>query len=199
MAENYHIAAVKGGLPDPQRTNLWLLEIGIPNGLDLSVPGQELPDTKKLQIRALGCSLPGRKFTTIETYFQNMTSTYVGREDMSGKTLDVTFYEYEDQYLTKALNVWLNNLNDTMDARSSKGGHGLAGQKYKNGTRGFEYSADIKIRLLGFNGEKLDKMFVLHNAWPESIGDVQMSYENANGITNRVTFRYDWMELANAT
>ena len=46
MAENYHIAAVKGGLPDPQRTNLWLLEIGIPNGLDLSVPGQELPDTK---------------------------------------------------------------------------------------------------------------------------------------------------------
>lgn len=199
MAENYHIAAVKGGLPDPQRTNLWLLEIGIPNGLDLSVPGHELPDTKKLQIRALDCSLPGRKFTTIETYFQNMTSTYVGREDMSGKTIEVTFYEYEDQYITKAMNVWSNNLNDTMDARSSKGGHGLAGQKYKNGTRGFEYSSDIKIRLLGFNGEKLDKMFVLHNAWPESIGDVQMSYENANGITNRVTFRYDWMELANAT
>lgn len=199
MAENYHIAAVKGSLPDIQKTNLWLLEIGIPNGLDLSVPGHEMPETKKLEIRALECSIPGRRFSKIETSFMGMKSTYAGTEDMGGKTVEVSFYEYEDQYITKAINVWKNNIFDSMDGSNSKGGHGLAGQKYKNGTRGFEYSADIKIRVLGLNGEKLDKMFILHNAWPENIGDVQLNYENVSAITNRVTFCFDWMEIVNAT
>ena len=78
MAENYHIAAVKNSLPDVQKTNLWLVEIGIPASLETYVEGNELPTTKSLQIRAKDCKIPGRTMQTIETNFMGMKSTYAG-------------------------------------------------------------------------------------------------------------------------
>lgn len=198
MAENYHIAAVKNSLPDVQKTNLWLVEIGIPAGLNLSVEGNEIPTTKSLQIRAKDCKIPGRTMQTIETNFMGMKSTYAGTEDMSSKTVDIGFYEYEDQHITKTINVWLNNIFDSMDSRNSMGGHGLSGQKYSNGIRGSAYASDIKLRLLGMNGELLPKMVIFHTAWPTSIGEVTLGYDNSGAVENSVTFQYDWWELTDA-
>lgn len=198
MASNFHIAAVKNALPDIQKTNLWLVEIGIPSGLNYFVQGQEVPTTKSLQIRANSCSIPARRMQTIETSFMGMKSTYAGTEDMSGKTVDIGFYEYEDQHVTKTINVWLNNIFDSMDSKNTMGGHGLAGQKYKNGARGTEYASDIKLRLLGMNGEKLPKMIIFHTAWPTSINSQNLDYERSGAVNQSVTFQYDWWELVDA-
>lgn len=195
MASNYHIAAVKNSLPDVQLSNLWEVRIQVPDGLVSSVEGVEIPQTKELMIRAKTCSIPGRKIPNIETRYMGMVSNYAGTEDMSGKTLNISFYEYEDQYITRALNTWVNNIFNSMDSRNSMGGHGLAGQKYPNNTRGFAYSGDIKLRLLGKDGEPLGKGVIFHDAWPTSVGDISLTYENSNGLENEVTFQYDWWEL----
>ena len=194
MASNYHIAAKKNGLMDIQRTNLWLVEIIIPN-LDYSVEGVEMPTTNSLQIRAKECKIPGRQIQTIETSFMGMKSTYAGTEDMSNKTLEIGFYEYEDQHITKTINVWLNNIFNSMDSTNGKGGHGLAGQKYPNGLRGNNYATEIKLKLLGMDGNPLDKYVVFHEAWPTQIGEISLNYENSTGAENSVTFQYDWWEL----
>jgi len=194
MASNYHIAAVKNSLPDIQKSNLWQVRIQIPQGLVYSVEGNEIPQTKELMIRAKSCSIPGRKIPSIETRYMGMVSNYAGTEDMSGKTLDIQFYEYEDQYITRALNTWVNNIFDSMSSKGN-GGHGLAGQKYPNGLRGFNYSADIKLKLIGMDGEPLSKGVIFHDAWPTSVGDISLTYDNSNGLENSCTFQYDWWEL----
>lgn len=194
MASNYHIAGKKNSLPDIQKSNLWLVSIQVPQGLVMSVEGVEVPQTKELQLRAKSCQIPGRKIPSIETRFMGMVSNYAGTEDMSGKTLDIQFYEYEDQYITRALNVWVNNIFDSMS--KTNGGHGLAGQKYPNSLRGFNYAADIHLQLLGMDGNPLEKGVIFHDAWPSTVGDINLAYDNSTGLENTVTFQYDWWELS---
>ena len=199
MAQNFHIAAIKNSLPDVQRPNLWLVEIGIPNGLNFSVPGQEIPTSTSLQIRAYSCSIPNRKLNEIETPWMGMVSTYAGTEDMRGKTVDIGFYEHEDQHVISSLNVWCNNIFDSMDSKNSMGGHGLAGQKYPNGKRGYAYASDIKLRPLGLNGEPLPKMFIYHTAWPTTFPTTDLDYSRSSeAVSYRITFRYDWWELTDS-
>lgn len=193
MPNNYHIAAVKNSLPDIQKNNLWLVEIQVPNLLP--VHGLVPPTSKSLQIRAKEATIPGRTINSIETNFLGMKSTYAGSEDMSGKELSIGFYEYEDQHITETINCWLNNIFDSMDSKTSEGGHGLVGQKYKNGTRGIEYGTDIRLVLLGMNGEPLDKKVLFHTAWPKSIEQISLSYDGSAGVETSVTFQFDWWEL----
>ena len=199
MASNYHVASVRNSMVDIQKTNLWLVEIEIPSGLDYSVEGSEIPTTKSLQVRAKSCKIPGRRMNTIETsFYGGMKSTYAGTEDMGNKTLDIEFYEFEDQHVTKTINVWLNNIFNSMDSTNGKGGHGLAGQKFPNNLRGSAYAANIKLKVMGMDGNPLDKTFIFHTAWPTSIGDVSLNYDNSSGVENTVTFQYDWWEMKNS-
>lgn len=189
MPQNYHIASVMGSLSDLQKQNLWVVNFG-----DLN----DVPDLKKLTIRAQTAKIPGRTIPTLNTKFMGMQANYAGTEDMSNKTLQITFDEHDDQNVYTILNKWINLMFNSVE-NTDNGGHGSAASKLgtRNGNS-MKYATDIKLGMTDLASDPLDKAIVFHNAFITSLDDGALSYNGSEKVSYNATFQYDWFEIVSA-
>ena len=100
---NFSIDGRMKGLPDIQKN--YMFEVWIPS------EGFNSFTREGLIIRAKTAVIPGRDFEQIETFFMGTKQLFPGKATFSN-ALQVTFDEFEDQTVTKALYEWQQKIFD---------------------------------------------------------------------------------------
>ena len=97
--------------------------------------------TDDFMLRAKTASLPQKDFTQLETHYMGSKIVYPGKATVAG-TFSVTFDEFQDMYISKALHRWQNLLfnqafQNDIDAIGITGG---ASSDYLK-----DYSATVRV------------------------------------------------------
>lgn len=183
IIKNFTIEGRKKQVKDIVRT--WMYELSIPTIGDI-VPGL---NEEGLIIRTMTASIPGRTNEPIESSFMGLKQQFPGKETFT-HTIDASFEESEDLYIAKGLYEWKEKIFQV----NPDGIHaGVAGAPSKR--EGLV--ADIFLKLYRFNGDPLEKMYRLHNAWPIAMPEVPLDYAGSDSLKHSVTFEYDFWTLMN--
>jgi len=186
MSPSFHIDQRLGSLPDPQKTWTWELAI---SDISSIVPGLTSDD---LTIRCRSASLPGRGSETIESSFFGMKQKFASKPTF-GMTLAVSFEEFEDQKMSKALYAWNNKIFDTNFSSAQAGGSQAVQKRSIAGKLG--YATNIFLNQYTYDRTKLEKSVKFFNAFPQDVGDVGLDYAGSGSVIYNVTFSYDRWEL----
>ena len=97
----------------------------------------------------------------------------------------VTIINDEDFLVRNALEEWSNSIN-TMEGNVSQAGSASP----------LLYKSQAEITQFSKTGAPV-RVYKLHGIWPSEIGQVDMSWENADQIQEfPCTFQYDWHEVS---
>lgn len=151
------------GQDDPQRA--YLFEIKIQNPLD---PFEEL------NLYARDVSIPEENSEPIEKHFMGKKFQYAGKEQ-STKQVTINFWDDENLAVYQYFQLWMQLLHRRNGA-----------QIYKE-----QYSHDFYIILKDTTDMFENAKFKLTNAFPTSIGEVSLSYENSEVMQFQVTLAFD--------
>ena len=188
MAQNFHIAAAVSKLPDPQKTNLWTVEIDPPIGINKIHKGVF---SGKLKFRANSISIPDRQVEVETSKYLGHTLHFPLPSDGGKKTIDINFVEREDNFVSIALNSWIHEIYDHSVLDNDKY------NKYDDFKNSFV--TEIRINLFGLDGEPLPTYVSLHNAFISSLDGVQLSYGKSDAVEYRATFTFDYWHIMGAS
>lgn len=193
MAQNFHIEDAVSCLPDPQKNNLWEVEIGCPEGIH-SIHTAVFTD--KLKFRATSVSIPNRKVATTESSYLGHKIHFPLPADDGSKTISVEFVEREDNYVSIALNSWIHEIYDHSVLDNDKYTQfPRKGSKTKQNFFKKPFTTDITIHLYGLNGEVLPTYIELHNAFLSEFSGADLRYGQAGAVTYRATFTFDYWHI----
>jgi len=161
------VSALDANLTNPAKTYLW--EVVFPN----PVSG----NSETLSLRCQSSSIPERSFGTIKIeYKQTAGVKYPGKVRFP-QSWSLSFVEGEDRAILNAMNAWCDTIINA-----------------KTGVGELVVKTDIYLRLLNTDGETA-ATYRMKGAYPETIGEVSLAYENESDIRYPVTFSYDRWEL----
>ena len=141
---------------------------------------------ESMTIRTKTCSIPARGNEEIESFFMGMKQIFPGRPTFTNK-LALQIDETEDQLVLRALTAWRNRVFDTRPDSSTAG--------YSKAANKRALSTTIILRQYKFDGTPLPNDIVFVNAWPQEVGDVELSMAGNEKVTFNVTFTYDFWKL----
>lgn len=178
MAGRGHIEDRFKNSPDIVRTYYW--EVIIP---DIGTVSDTIKDPDELMFRARSVTLPGRGVEVIESNYMGMRQFFPGRVNFT-HTMSIRLEETEDQVVSLALYEWANRIFDVR-TNSPSGGFSQTNKKR-------DVAKDVILRLMGYNGEPLQKAYRLINAFIENVEDIELSYETNDKVVIPITLRYDF-------
>lgn len=184
MARNFHIAPAMGKLPDPQKSNLWTVEISPPAGINKIHKGVFID---KLKFRATSVTIPDRQVETETSKYLGHTLHFPMPSDNGNKTVDITFVEREDNFISIAMNSWIHEIYDHSVLDNDKY------TKFDDFKKSF--CTEIRIYMYGLNGEELPTHVVIHNAFLNSLSNVSLSYGKTDTVEYRATFTFDYWHI----
>lgn len=151
---------------EPLRDNLYVVDF-------TGVPFFTKDSQNKLQYQVRGTAIPAKTLHIQTDAFTNQQSSYADMEEQTGRRFTITFEEiYETDNIRDILNEWFNTcFNKTTFTQGSK----------------IEYAWDLYLMLIGLNKEVF-REFKLIRAFPETIGEVSLSYPRGGGSGNLMTF-----------
>ena len=172
----HHISKVHWGNKDPQKNNLWFLEItpivkGVKNqgyedwgtgAIDKSSINfltTRDTDTESVSYYVRSAKIPGLSVGFHESKFLGLKIQLPSPEDTSEKRLDLIFDEFENQNIYTVFNDWISSI---FDVNSSD-------KLHKEDTVLDAHTANLTLTFLGVNGEPLKKKIVFYKAFPTSI------------------------------
>ena len=158
-------------LGDIQRTYTW--ELLIPPIADVT--------TEDLRIRCRSVSIPGRSQEVITSNFAGMEVHFPGRQKFT-QPFNITFEEFADRKIAKALYVWQQSVFDTEVA-------GGAGKQAVN----------VILQLTNYDTSNVQSYgkIKLSQAWPESVAEVPLSYAENGAVQYTLALRYDTWKYEN--
>lgn len=178
---NFTIDGRMKGLPDIQKN--YMFEVWIPS------EGFNSFTQEGLIIRAKTAVIPGRDFEQIETFFMGTKQLFPGKATFSN-ALQVTFDEFEDQTVTKALYEWQQKIFDYNPNSGTAGAQQVLAKK--------DYTKTIIVKMYRSNGASLGKQIKFYNCWPKTIDDAQLDMQSSDKIQRSVTFAYDYWLIEDA-
>lgn len=161
----------------PQRAYEFEVEIH-----GVAIPGEVF--TQKVQ----AVTMPEVAHDQIEINFKSSKSMWAGR-DASPHLVTVSFFEDEDHLTYGMFRQWAAAIRDPRVGGGNSTG-GFDGRS-RNGNYGQAY---MVIKMLKHDSTTPSKMYKLTHVWPQSVGEVSLSYENSDHMKFDVTFSYDEQE-----
>lgn len=166
---NFGVDSLRANLNTPSRTFLWDVLIPIPIGNG---------DFSTYQIRAQSTQIPTVSAGTIEIPYKQTAGIIVSGKKKYDHTWACTFLEAEDHLTYDALYSWSQQIV-----------HDVAGI----GVGDPLYKTDIYIQLQNVDGTSGMKL-KLKGAWLQTIGTVDLNYEDQNVVKYPATFQFDRFE-----
>ena len=182
MAQNFHIIGRTANLPDVQRNNLWEMNIATPKCISQSVWNAD-----EMLLKVQSAKIPGKEVSDLTYNFMGMKQHYSGDAKEIDTTLSVTFQEFEDQKVRKALYAWSEAIWQIQNAKDDNSGHSTAESKK-------DYSTTIIMTLYKNNSEIAGKV-KFYNAWLKTINETELNYDSAESIKYSATFVYDYYDI----
>ena len=160
------------------RPNQFKVEIQSPPGIGIGL------DTRNATFLAKTAALPAQTLGTIELSFRGRKLRIAGDRDFPD-AWTVTFLNDTNFGIRDAIERWSNGINDFVT------GQGV--------TLSSDYQADLRVHQLDRDDNVL-KSYVFRNAWPESLGAIELSTETVDGLEEfEVTWRYQHFEASGVT
>jgi hypothetical protein len=167
----------------PDIIRVYNFEVIIP---DIGSVTDSVKDSDDLVIRARIAAIPSRGNEKIESNFVAMKQFFPGKPTFSN-TISITFEEFEDQLVSKAMYEWSNRIFDTR-ANSPTGGGSQVTKKR-------DIAKDIIIKQFDYATQDLEKAWKLHNCFIENVEEIALDYTANESIKVPVTFSFDFFEL----
>lgn len=152
----------------PQRA--YEFEVKITGGLGIELMTQ----------RVQAVTIPEVSHDQIEINFKSSKSMWAGR-DASPHLVTVSFFDDEAQETYSTFRRWAAEIRDPRNG----GGVGVGT------TRAAYGGATLTITMLAHDSNTPTKIYVFKDVWPQSVGEVSLSYENSDHMKFDVTFSYD--------
>lgn len=166
---NFGVDSLKTNLTNPQREFLWEVMVPVPIGDG---------DSETYSIRAQSSQIPSRDNDPIAIPYKNTAGIVVAGKLKYSHTWQCTFIEGEDHKVFDAIESWQQDIVNNVT------GIGLGDPLYKT---------DAYLVLQTTAGGT-SKKFKLKGVWPQSLGEVSVSYESTNLVKYTVTFAFDSFE-----
>ena len=145
--------------------------------------------TEKMQMMAKATTLPSSTIGIIEVPYFGRKIKVAGDRTFDDWT--VTIINDEDFKIRNAFEHWHNSMDQYTTGSERKRVNGATANPYS-------YVAQIVITQFGKQGDRI-KDYVLVNAFPNMVGQVDVSWENNDQIEEfDVTFSFDYFEVTEA-
>lgn len=147
--------------------------------------------TDDFMLRAKTANLPQKDFTQLETHYMGSKIVYPGKANVAG-TFSVTFDEFQDMYISKALHRWQNLLYNQgfMNDIDAVGITGGASSNYLK-----DYSATVRVVMYDSAlKSKLPIEYRFYYVWPQALAAAQLAQESSEKVTRECTFQYSVFE-----
>ena len=142
--------------------------------------GEFTLDTTSFLVR--GASLPGMTLGEIAVPFRGR-SIYIAGDRTFDEVWTTTFLNDTDFMIRNAMERWSNGINDLVNATGV--------------TNPSDYQTDLIVEQLDRDDKQL-KSYIFRNAWPVSVGSIELTSESADAIEEfDVTWRYQHFEPSN--
>lgn len=193
----HHISKIHWGNKDPQKNNLWYLEIypittstqGYEDWGKSAIDQQTIDflstDDDSVSYYVRSAKIPNLSIGNHESKFMGLKIQLPSPEDTSEKRLDLTFDEFESQKIYTAFNDWISSIFNVNGED----------EIHNENTVLDSHTANLHLTLLGLNGEPLDKKIVFYKAFPTSISSAELSYESSSKINYTVSFLYQYYRI----
>ena len=127
-------------------------------------------------------SLPGMTLGEIAVPFRGR-SIYIAGDRTFDEVWTTTFLNDTDFMIRNAMERWSNGINDLVNATGV--------------TNPSDYQTDLIVEQLDRDDKQL-KSYIFRNAWPVSVGSIELTSESADAIEEfDVTWRYQHFEPSN--
>ena len=127
-------------------------------------------------------NLPGMTLGEIAVPFRGR-SIYIAGDRTFDEVWTTTFLNDTDFMIRNAMERWSNGINDLVNATGV--------------TNPSDYQTDLIVEQLDRDDKQL-KSYIFRNAWPVSVGSIELTSESADAIEEfDVTWRYQHFEPSN--
>ena len=141
---------------------------------EVDILGPSTGGESALTIHAQTVTIPETSLDIIEMNFKSEKTTHAGRTS-SPRTMTIGFIEDQNLTVYKFFKNWLNLIHNEF----SGGGVNRAG-----------YIAGINVSHLEKDSTTVSALHTILGAYPTSLGDVSLSYDNSEIMTVEVTFSF---------
>jgi hypothetical protein len=148
-----------------------------------NVPGSN--NDRPLSIQCKSIVRPGMQIEEVEYALFGHVVKHAGRLTYSHEFTS-EFYETYDGEITRTIEKWMEWARD----HRTQHGH------FKSGPDG--YARDCEITIYNQIGEAT-LVYKLYNVWPSADQDLSFDGSSANGLTQSITFKYDYFERVGGT
>jgi hypothetical protein len=158
-------------IPDPMLSDNF--EFRCPN-----VPGAT--NDRPLTVQCKSTTKPGMQIEEVEYALFGHVVKHAGRKTTSHEFTS-EFYETWDGRITTTIEGWIEHIRATQ----SQHGH------FKNGAEG--YAKDCTLVIFNQVGD-VALTYKLYGVWPSADQDLSFDGTNATGLTQSITFKFDYFE-----
>lgn len=156
------------------RANQFRVTITPPTGIAIGL------NVRQASFLAKASNLPGQTLGEIPVPFRGRNIYIAG--DREFETWTATFMNDTDFNVRNAIERWMNGINDLAENT------GVTAQT--------DYQADLTVEQLDRDDTVL-KTYIFRNAFPQTIAQIDLSYETTNAIEEfEVTWRYQHFEAS---
>ena len=157
------------------RSNQFRVTITPPTGIAIGL------DVRRTSFLVRASNLPGQVLNPIAIPFRGR-QIYIAGDRTFDDPWNVTFMNDTDFMIRNAIERWMNGINDLADATGV--------------TAPSDYQTDLQVDQLDRDDTVL-KTYVFRNAWPVSVGQIDLSNEHNDVIEQfDVTWRYQHFEAS---
>ena len=156
------------------RANQFRVTITPPTGIAIGL------NVRQASFLAKASNLPGQTLGEIPVPFRGRNIYIAG--DREFETWTATFMNDTDFNVRNAIERWMNGINDLAENTGV--------------TAATDYQADLTVEQLDRDDTVL-KTYIFRNAFPQTIAQIDLSYETTNAIEEfEVTWRYQHFEAS---
>ena len=157
------------------RANQFRVLITPPSGIEIGL------DVRRTSFLVRGSNIPAHTTAEITVPFRGR-NIYIAGDRTFDDAWTVTFMNDTDFMIRNAIERWSNGINDFANATGV--------------TTPSEYQTDLFVEQLD-RDDTILKTYIFRNAWPTSVGQIDLSSEQADAIeTFDVTWRYQHFEAS---
>jgi hypothetical protein len=162
---------------------LWMFNVIIPK---IATLGGNVALVEDIVVQCQSVGIPATTIEEIETQFMGTKQAFPGKK-YNGGDVPLTFYETEDQNITKGFYNWHQKIFD-LDPNSLYAGG-------SHGANKRSMSANVYVQAFKYNKTPLPWGFKLYNCWPKSVDAPQFAFGSTEGAMVNVTLRCDYWKL----
>ena len=188
---NFHIQGRTAAMADIQRNfmfNVMFLNI---NGV---APASSAPfGVEDLIVRCTAVKFPDVSIDAIETLFMGTKKYFPGKKNAGG-TVSCTFYETEDQQISRFLYEWHQRIFNT---NPDAGGGVKAGKSISplRTVPGAGLTTDIVVQMFGYSGIPLPFAIKASGCWIQSAPAPDFNFSGNEAVTYAASFQCDYWSL----